>query len=64
MAGRLPIGSGCFLVSYDFTNGKDKNIMLIAQKDTKGETIVINGFQGQEAEELFRKLTTTNKVWS
>ena len=64
MAGRLPIGSGCFLVSYDFTNGKDKSIMLVAQKDTKGETTVINGFQGEEAEELFTKLTTTDKVWS
>lgn len=64
MAGRLPIGSGCFLVSYDFTNGKDKSIMLVAQKDTKGETTVINGFQGEEAEELFEKLTTTDKVWS
>ena len=53
MAGRLPIGSGCFLVSYDFTNGKDKSIMLVAQRDTKGETTVINGFQGEEAEELF-----------
>lgn len=64
MAGRLPIDSGCFLVSYDFTNGKDKSIMLVAQKDTKGETTVINGFQGEEAEELFAKLTTTDKVWS
>lgn len=64
MSGRLPIDSGCFLVSYDFTNGKDKSIMLVAQKDTKGETTVINGFQGEEAEELFAKLTTTDKVWS
>lgn len=64
MAGRLPIGSGCFLVSYDFTNGNDKSIILVAQKDTKGETTIINGFQGQEAEELFTKLTTTNKAWS
>ena len=64
MAGRLPIGSGCFLVSYDFTNGKDASIMLVAQKDTKGETTIINGFQGEEAEELFVKLTTTDKVWS
>lgn len=64
MAGRLPIGSGCFLVSYDFTNGKDASIMLVAQKDTEGKTTVINGFQGKEAEELFAKLTTTDKVWS
>ena len=64
MAGRLPIGSGCFLVSYDFTNSKDKSIMLVGQRDIKGNTVVINGFQGKEAEELFAKLTTTDKVWS
>lgn len=62
--GNVPIGSGCFLVSYDFTNGKDKSIMLVAQKDTKGKTTVINGFQGKEAEELYLKLATTDKVWS
>lgn len=64
MAGRLPIGAGCFLVSYDFTNGKDASIVLVAQRGTKGETTVINGFQGQEAEEIFEKLTKTDKVWS
>ena len=64
MAGRLPIGSGCFLVSYDFTNGKDKSIMLVGQRDIKGNTVVINGFQGEEDEVLFAKLTTTDKVWS
>ena len=61
MTGRLPIGSGCFLVSFDFTNGKDKSIMLVGQKDIKGNIVVINDFQGKEAEELFVKLTTTEK---
>ena len=61
MTGRLPIGSGCFLVSFDFTNGKDKSIMLVGQKDIKGNIVVINDFQGKEAEELFAKLTTTEK---
>ena len=61
MAGRLPIGSGCFLVGYDFTNGKDESIMLVGKIDGKGNIEVINGFQGNEAEELFAKLTTTGK---
>ena len=62
MACRLPNGSGCFLVGYDFTNGKDESIMLVGQIDDKGNIEVINGFQGSEAEELFAKLTTTDKV--
>lgn len=62
MSGRLPICSGCFLVSYYFTNGKDKSIMLVRQRDTKGNIVIINGFQGKEAEELFAKLTITDKI--
>ena len=62
MAGRSQIVSGCFLVGYDFTNGKDESIMLVGKIDGKGNIEVINGFQGAEAEELFAKLTTTGKV--
>ena len=62
MAGRLPICSECFIVSYDFTNGKDESIMSVGQKDIKGNIEIINTFQGKEAEELFAKLTTTDKV--
>ena len=62
MSGRLPICSGCFLVSYDFTDGKDESIMSVGQRDTKGNIVIINGFQGKEAEELFAKLTITDKI--
>ena len=63
MAGRLPNCSGCFLVSYDFTDGKDESIMLIGQIDVVKRNIkIINTFKGKEAEELFSKLTTTDKV--
>ena len=62
MAGRLPNCSGCFLVGYDFTNDKDRSNMLIGQIDVKGNIKIINSFQGAEAEELFVKLTTTDKV--
>ena len=61
MAGRSQIVSGCLLVGYDFTNGKDESIMLVGKIDGKGNIEVINGFQGNEAEELFAKLTTTDK---
>ena len=62
MTGRLPIGSGCFLVGYDFTDGKDESIMLIGQIDVKGNIKIINSFQGEEAKELFVKFITTYKV--
>ena len=62
MSGRLPICSGCFLVSYDLTDGKDESIMSVGQKDIKGNIEIINTVLGKEAEELFAKLTTTDKV--
>ena len=61
MAGKLPIGTGCLLVSYDFTNGKDNNVVLVGQKGAKGDVTVINGFQGKEAEEIFEKLTISKE---
>ena len=45
-----------------FTDGKDESIMFVGQKDIKGNIEIINTFQGKEAEELFAKLTTTDKV--
>ena len=62
MAGRLPNCSGCFLVGYDFTNDKDVSNMLIGQIDVKGNIKIINSFQGEEAKELFVKLTNKDKV--
>ena len=46
------------LIGYDFTNGKDETIMIIGRK-TKGQAVeIINALQGEEAEELYKKLTT------
>ena len=53
---------GCYLVSWDFTNGKDKSIVLVGiQKDK--DLNVINGFSGKEAEEIIEKLTTPSESW-
>lgn len=44
------------LVGFDFTHGEDNRIMIVGRK--QGKTIeILNAFQGDEAEELFRKLT-------
>lgn len=50
-------GVGSVIVSWDFRHGKDKSILLVGlQKNRKVE--VINAFQGEEAEEIYEKLTT------
>ena len=49
------------LVSFDFTHGKDKSVLIVGRK-TPGEVVdIINAFQGKEAEELYRKLVTVKE---
>lgn len=50
-------GSGAMIVSWDFTNGRDKSILLVGKKKPGKAVEVINAFQGKEAEELYLKLT-------
>lgn len=45
------------LVSYDDSNGVDTCVLIVGRKNP-GETVtIINAFQGEEAAELYRKLT-------
>jgi hypothetical protein len=46
------------IVSYDDTNGKDSTILLVGRQRMNQTVEVINAFQGKEAEELYKKLTT------
>ena len=47
---------GSCIVSWDFSNGKDKNILLVGVK-TEGDMVkLVNAFQGREAEDLYKKL--------
>ena len=46
------------IVAYDFSHGKD-NAVLIVGKKRKNQTVdIVNAFQGEEATELWKKLTT------
>ena len=46
------------LVSFDYTHGVDKSVLIVGRK-AKGEAVdIINAFQGNEAEELYQKLVT------
>jgi hypothetical protein len=45
-----------FIVSVDFS--KEDTGVLIVGKQTKGKVDIVNAFQGEEAWDLFNKLTT------
>lgn len=48
--------SDTFLVSFDYTHG-DIPVLIVGRKE-KGEIDIINAFKGEEAKELYQKLTT------
>ena len=52
---------GCLLVSFVFEN--DVPIVLVGNrsKTVPGDVDIINAFQGQDAIDIFKKLTVVNK---
>ena len=51
--------SEVLLVSFDLTHGLENRLCIVGKKDGKTITIV-NAFEGQKAEDIFRLLTTVN----
>lgn len=49
---------GSLLVSFDFSKGKDTGVLLVGVKKSKQNIEIINAFQGEEAIDLFKRLTT------
>lgn len=47
---------GSVIVSWDFSHGRDDDILLIGKKPTGQPVQVINAFSGKEARELRDKL--------
>lgn len=45
------------LVSYDNVSN-DKPVLIVGRKESSGPVKIINAFQDEEAEELYKKLTT------
>ena len=54
--------NGCFLVSWNFNHGEDKDIVLIGER-VNGNLNIINAFQGQEARDIYKKLSTAKEVF-
>lgn len=49
------------LVGYDKANSNDKPVLIVGRKDKDGLIDVVNAFVEQEAEDLYKKLTTVVK---
>lgn len=48
-----------FIVSFDFSD-KGGSVCIVGQQE-KGKMNIVNAFQGEEAVEIFKKLSTPNK---
>lgn len=48
------------MVSFDLTHGPENRLCLVGKKDGEVVTIV-NAFQGQQAEDIFKLLTIVQK---
>lgn len=50
--------TGCLLVSWDFSKGRDKAVVLVGERDLiSGKTDILNLFSGQDAFDIYNKLT-------
>jgi hypothetical protein len=47
---------GAFIVSWDFTHGNDKAILLVGSQ-ANGTMDIVNAFQGQETIDIYEKLS-------
>jgi len=45
------------LVGFDFTHGKNDNVLIVGKKNGK-ELEIINAFQGEDAKAMYELLTT------
>lgn len=49
------------IVSYDASENGDETILLVGKKNPNEIVEVINAFQGEEAKDLWKKLTERSK---
>ena len=50
--------NGAIIVSWSFSRNLDADILIVGERIPSGQTVVINAFQGEEARELYSRLTT------
>ena len=50
---------GNFIIGYDFSNGLDKEILIVGKQTARNKPVeIVNAFQGKEAREIYEKLTS------
>ena len=49
------------IVSYDVSENGDETILLVGKKNPNETIKIINAFQGEEAKDLWKKLTERNE---
>lgn len=50
------------MVNFDLTHGPDNRLCIVGKKDgDKGAITIVNAFEGQQAEDIFKLLTTVVK---
>ena len=51
---------GAYVVSWDFSHGKDVGILLVGSNES-GKMDIVNAFQGEEALDIYKKLSGIDK---
>ena len=46
------------IIGFDFSHGEDVGVLIVGRKKISQSIEIINAFQGKEAEEIYKKLTT------
>lgn len=49
------------LVGFDVFSGKDNAVLIVGKKNPNQSVDIINAFQGEEAKDLYKKLTEVKK---
>lgn len=52
--------SGAYIVSWNFSRGEDVGVLIVGKKSGK-KIDIVNAFQGEEAYDIYKKLSTVKK---
>lgn len=52
--------SGSYIVAWDFSHGKDNDVLIVGSQH-RGVMDIVNAFQGQEARDIYEKLSAVKE---
>ena len=53
--------SESLIIGVDFSRGVDTGVLIVGKKRMNQSVEIINAFQGEEAQELYKRLITVKK---